>query len=114
MPENTVNVARGPGRKWGNPWARGMFVRDGAGGLKRLEDEAELVRLFAEMFGSPPARESVASRADLVGDAEAVMKYPAIAEIRAELAGKNLACWCPLDRPCHADTLLRVANGGEI
>lgn len=35
-----------------------------------------------------------------------------VAEIRAELAGKNLACWCPLDQPCHADVLLRIANGG--
>ncbi|MDM4721347.1 DUF4326 domain-containing protein [Micromonospora sp. WMMA1363] len=29
---------------------------------------------------------------------------------RAELAGKNLACWCPLDKPCHADVLLTIAN----
>jgi hypothetical protein len=35
---------------------------------------------------------------------------PMIAGIRAELAGKDLACWCPLDRPCHADMLLHVAN----
>lgn len=27
-----------------------------------------------------------------------------------ELRGKNLACWCALDKPCHADTLLRLAN----
>ena len=27
-----------------------------------------------------------------------------------ELKGKNLACWCPLDKPCHADILLRFAN----
>lgn len=27
-----------------------------------------------------------------------------------ELRGKNLACWCPLDEPCHADLLLRLAN----
>lgn len=27
-----------------------------------------------------------------------------------ELRGKNLACWCPLNRPCHADTLLELAN----
>jgi hypothetical protein len=26
------------------------------------------------------------------------------------LRGKNLACWCPLDQPCHADVLLRLAN----
>ena len=30
--------------------------------------------------------------------------------IRAELAGKDLACWCPLDEPCHADVLLDLAN----
>src|SRR5690348_9141001 len=27
-----------------------------------------------------------------------------------ELAGKDLACWCPLDMPCHADVLLEIAN----
>lgn len=27
-----------------------------------------------------------------------------------ELRGKNLCCWCPLDRPCHADVLLELAN----
>jgi hypothetical protein len=26
------------------------------------------------------------------------------------LRGKNLACWCPLDQPCHADILLELAN----
>ena len=28
----------------------------------------------------------------------------------APLRGKNLACWCPLDQPCHADVLLEIAN----
>lgn len=27
-----------------------------------------------------------------------------------ELRGKNLACWCPPDQPCHADILLELAN----
>ena len=27
-----------------------------------------------------------------------------------ELRGKNLACWCSLDQPCHADVLLEIAN----
>jgi hypothetical protein len=26
------------------------------------------------------------------------------------LKGSDLACWCPLDQPCHADVLLEVAN----
>jgi hypothetical protein len=33
------------------------------------------------------------------------------ADIREKLAGHNLACWCPLDQPCHADVLLEIANG---
>jgi hypothetical protein len=32
-------------------------------------------------------------------------------DIRRELAGKSLSCWCPLDQPCHADVLLRIASG---
>lgn len=26
------------------------------------------------------------------------------------MRGKNLACWCPLGQPCHADVLLELAN----
>lgn len=33
--------------------------------------------------------------------------------IRAELRGKDLACFCPLTSPCHADVLLEVANGNS-
>jgi hypothetical protein len=34
--------------------------------------------------------------------------------VRMELAGKNLACWCPPDgQPCHADVLLELANTSE-
>lgn len=35
---------------------------------------------------------------------------PREAEIRAELAGFNLACTCALDEPCHVDVLLEIAN----
>jgi Domain of unknown function (DUF4326) len=30
--------------------------------------------------------------------------------IKAELGGRNLACYCKLSEPCHADILLRRAN----
>jgi len=38
-----------------------------------------------------------------------------VTDVRAALAGRNLACWCPLPKPgepdfCHAAVLLRVAN----
>lgn len=29
------------------------------------------------------------------------------------LRGKNLACWCRLGQPCHADVLLELANKPE-
>ena len=29
---------------------------------------------------------------------------------RLQLRGCDLACWCPPDRPCHADVLLEIAN----
>lgn len=36
---------------------------------------------------------------------------PTLDEIRAQLAGHDLVCWCAIDQPCHADVLLELANG---
>lgn len=33
-----------------------------------------------------------------------------VLELLPTLRGKDLACWCPLDEPCHADVLLDLAN----
>ena len=52
------------------------------------QDNAELVRLFSQNCLTPEFMRSV----------------------RSEIKGKDLACWCPLDQPCHADVLLQVAN----
>jgi hypothetical protein len=51
----------------------------------------EAVRLHREWLLSDPAR---------------------VAEVRAELRGRPLACWCALGLPCHADALAEVANSG--
>lgn len=32
------------------------------------------------------------------------------ADVVRDLRGRDLACWCPLDQPCHADVLLSIAN----
>ena len=46
--------------------------------------------------------------------------YPDLRTIRAELAGHDLMCWCPLRDaegnrvPCHADVLLELATGGVV
>lgn len=44
-----------------------------------------------------------------VGFGHAGSYYPHIKRIE-ELRGRDLACWCPLDQPCHADVLLELAN----
>ena len=47
------------------------------------------------------------------------VKRWASGRVRAELAGLDLMCWCPLTDvngvavPCHADLLLAIANGGQ-
>jgi len=33
-----------------------------------------------------------------------------VGDVKAELEGRDLACYCPLDEPCHADVLLAAAN----
>jgi hypothetical protein len=90
-PENTLVVAR-PSR-WGNPfsWAS-QPTRD------PVAARAAAVQQFRSMIDDDELRERVG--------------YPSDDEIRASLAGKNLACWCPLDGPCHADVLLEIANRG--
>ena len=35
------------------------------------------------------------------------------AEYISDISGKNLACFCPLDQPCHADVLLIIANAEQ-
>ena len=37
-------------------------------------------------------------------------RYPWRQDARRLLRGHDLACWCPLDEPCHADVLLEIAN----
>lgn len=89
MPEVAVYVGR-PTR-WGNPFPILSEVRGAAlTSLRRRATEA----FAAYVIEAPWAPEF----------AEAV---------RTELRGKDLACWCPLDQPCHADVLLQIANEGE-
>jgi len=35
-----------------------------------------------------------------------------VQDVRRELRGRDLACWCPLDQACHAGVLLTIANQG--
>ena len=65
-------------------------------------------------WGNPFVIGAAMSRADSVARfahalAAGELGYTATDVVR-ELAGRDLACWCPLDEPCHADVLLAVAN----
>jgi len=96
MPPNTICVTR-PG-KWGNPFSSRY----------RVEAMGESIEV---------ARKNVLDnfRRCIVGDDSPLNPdYASAIETMLrdieELRGKNLACWCPLDRPCHADVLLEIAN----
>lgn len=86
-PEGAVYVGRPS--KWGNPFRIGAAYC-----------------LHDDIFITPHTAQ------------EAVMLYRAwidrslrdFPDLLDELRGKDLACWCPLDAPCHADVLLELAN----
>ena len=94
MPPNTVYVGA-PGA-WGNPFTVGKTVNYSDFESTYVRDREHAVELYRRLVDlSPPEF---------------------FAEVRAELRGKNLACWCPLvdaegnHAPCHADVLLEIAN----
>ena len=67
-------------------------------------------------WGNPyPHNGTPASRAEVVATyRQLISADPALrAAARRQLAGRDLACWCPLDQPCHADVLLTIANQEE-
>lgn len=74
----------------------------------RYATRAEIVELFRRTLLEP-------DRGMLGGWPSAGGHYArcTLDDIRAELAGHDLACWCPLSEPCHADILLALANGGD-
>ena len=105
MPPNTVKVDRTT--RWGNPFnlkASDHCWTAIAWGFKG--DLAGRVATSVAMEDAKGKRDAIA-----VGPTVHGPKPPTQAEIIAELRGKNLACWCKLDAPCHADVLLELANG---
>lgn len=104
MPANTVKVTRGKGNagRWGNPF---YVVSEGKAIHTVFFDGLRLDHYDSR---SAAIEAAVSRFSDWVIDPfEINIKRD---ELVAELRGKNLACWCPLDRPCHADVLLDLAN----
>ena len=90
MPAGARCVTR-PG-KYGNPFRVG---HEGPMGRTPL-DSAGAVGFFMAMLGDPELRQAAG--------------YPSDDQIRADLSGRDLCCFCPIGKPCHADALLEVAN----
>ena len=97
LPENTVCVDRTT--KWGNPYkvvkeSGNWYVKDQQGNY----------------WSHSAHKNDAASKAvDIYRgwiDGQIGLKKLDITELR----GKNLACFCPPDSPCHADYLLEAAN----
>lgn len=90
MPEGALDVTRSS--KWGNPFIVSPTARPGTRSgclyicVPTIEDAVEC---FREMMA---------------------MQTEATAQAIEELRGKDLACWCPIGSPCHADVLLELAN----
>ncbi len=82
MPAGAVYVGR-PSR-WGNP-----FVGCGDGTI----DRGAAVRRFRKWLDGYDRPMTQPSGKDM-----------------EMLRGKDLACWCRLDQPCHADVLLELVN----
>lgn len=86
LPEGCVYVGRGT--QWGNPFLADVTYY-GTLEAARFCCVALFQRWLQGVYNST----SMPALPDLV-----------------PLRGKDLACWCPLDQPCHADVLLELAN----
>jgi len=102
MPEGAVYVGR-PGR-WGNPFSEWTFGREKALEYFRAFCEGEMPKSHAENVIATYRR----AEGKLYGRGPATLTLGD--QARIFLRGKDLACWCRLDRPCHADVLLELAN----
>jgi hypothetical protein len=89
MPENTVCVTR-PG-KWGNSY-------HGEDAIQKFEDcILNNVMTYFYIENKEEANKQF-------------YRFKWMSENLHLLKGKNLACFCKFDKPCHSDVLLRLAN----
>jgi hypothetical protein len=84
MPANAVKVDRTT--RWGNPFT----IAEYGSVATAVAQHGRWMRgeIPAPGGASPPSTEA----------------------IRAALRGRDLACWCALNGPCHAELLLAIAN----
>lgn len=118
MPADAVYVGRPS--LWGNPysvqrvegWARWAgpapwIVADPHGRVFHPDDDRKpiLGRAAADAHGKSLACQKAV---DLY--VEAMRIFEPGDEFWRPLVGRDLACWCPIGQPCHADALLEILN----
>lgn len=96
MPDNAVYVGRPS--KWGNPFCAEDYSAHGA--VERYR-ECILNNSMSYAYLDEPVA------------GEWFDRFKWIAENLKRLEGKDLACWCPLSSPCHADVLIELVKGGN-
>lgn len=89
MPTNTVKVDRAS--RWGNPFKVGGNPSQFS---IALPDHCDTVEVAVKCYAYYAGLKCMLSNNFWV----------------KPLKGKNLACWCKPDAPCHADVLLELAN----
>ena len=94
MPPNTMKVDRTT--KWGNPFIVGKHGT-----------QAECVDLYIKLMAG-----FLCISMTNTDEQEKALKYAK--ENIEKLKGKNLACWCRVGTPCHAEILLKRANNKPI
>lgn len=92
LPPNTMMVWRYRGSKFGNPFR-----------VTKELPAYEAVRMFEEWLlrGLPP--DEVMPPHDIPWKIDRTLAWLHAPRLR----GKNVACWCGLDAPCHGDVWLR-------
>jgi hypothetical protein len=99
-PDGVVSVGRGT--RWGNP-----FKLDGTIDARYVNEDVRDRLKARPVCGEMSAREAVAAfRLNLL---RGELSF-SLDDVRRELRGRDLACWCKPGEPCHADELIWYAN----
>ena len=94
MPPDTVKVDRTT--SWGNP-----FVVSRYGTAEQCVDAFKRLTCGLVELGRG---------VDLARAQNDFLRHFDGGRALCQLRGKNLACWCRADKPCHADVLLQLAE----
>ena len=97
-PEGAIVVSRPS--KWGNPFKVADCIE---AGFAMVESDAR--RVCVDAFRDWLNGDRWADGSGREADA----RHAAYLAALPELIGHDLACWCPLDQPCHADVLIDFA-----